>query len=624
MRVLLISISVSILLSACETAPVQPEETFSPEDIAIEMMEQGLFYYAAEEYLRLADINPEKAVEFKLNAADAYIKDHQPDVARMIVENTQVPAIDSLLSFRKRLLMARLALVEEKYLKVLEESDMDIPLNARFSWIDEYYSTRSEAYDRLEDGYAAARELIILDNLYLANDTPPANSIRIWNHLMASEMQVLSNVETDDIENLSAWLGLVILSRTLMARNDSLNYALQRWVELNPEHPANPDLTDLILDTSLRVDTRPNQIALLLPLTGVYERFSETIRDGFLSAWFNEQNYRPVVRVYNTDSQNFDDIYTAAVENGADFIVGPLEKESVRLLANMQNIPVRTLALNQIAENEFEPVEKTENYVFPIPELVQFGLPPEDEAVQVAERGILEGYNRALVITPSDEYGERVYNAFSIAWEDMGGTILERIDYNPQTSDFITPIKKLLNIDSSEMRINELRQRLGRNLNGESRLREDVEFVFMVATNLTARQIVPHLRFFRVEDVPIYTISAVYTGKQNAQVDRDLNGVEFVDIPWLLGPENQNSELSSQIREAWQTASGQFPRYYAFGVDAFRLISQIPRLSLNPAYRYQGETGRLYMTHDGQIHRNLIWARFNNGVPEPVFSENTP
>ena len=623
MRVLIISITVTILLNGCETAPVQTEGILSPDEFALGMMEDGLYYYAAEEYLRLADIHPERTVEFRLSAADAYIKDNQPDVALMIINNTQVPDDASRINFRKKLLLAKIALLDGDFNQALEWLSTAIPQGVQSQWITDYYTTRSEAYELMQDSYAAARELVILDNHTVAEGTANTNTIAIWNLLMSVDMQDLSGIETGDIENLSGWVGLVILTRSLIARNESLGTALQRWIELNPGHPAYPGLTNLIMETSQRIDSRPNQIALLLPLSGIYERYSERIRDGFLSAWFNEQNYRPVVRVYNTDAQNFNEIYTTAIEDGADFIVGPLEKESVRVLTNMQNIPVRTLALNQIGEDELESVEKAENYIFPVPDLVQFGLPPEDEAVQVAERGILEGYNRALVITPSDEYGERVFNAFSEAWEEMGGTILERIDYNPQTSDFITPIKRLLNIDSSEFRINELRQRLGRNLNGEARLREDIEFVFMVATNLTARQIVPHLRFFRVEDIPIYTISAVYTGKQNPQVDRDLNGVEFVDIPWLLGPEYHSSELSSQIEESWQAASTQFPRYYAFGVDAYRLISQIAQLALNAAYRYQGETGRLYMTPDGQIHRNLIWARFDNGIPEPVFTENT-
>ncbi len=624
MRVLIITILVTVLLSACETAPVQTDETLSPDEFAIGMLNEGLFYYAAEEYLRLADIHPDRAVEFKLNAVDAYIKDHQPDVARSIIENTQVSEDNYPFLFRKQILLARIALEEADYDQALELSDIEIPQDVRLEWIADYFITRSATYSFLQEDFAAARELVILDNLYLENNRPPENSIGIWNHLMAIDMQDLSSVETDDIEHLSGWVGLIILCRTLIARSDALNNAIQRWSGINSEHPALPELTNLILNTSQSIDTRPDEIALLLPLTGIYERYSERIRDGFLSAWFNEQMYRPLVRVYNTDSRNFDEVYTAAIEDGAEFIVGPLDKESVGILASMESIPVRTLALNQVSEDELEPVDKTDKFIFPIPELVQFGLPPEDEAIQVAERGILEGFNRVLVIVPSDDYGERVYSAFSKAWEEMGGTILERVDYSPQTSDFITPIKRLLNIDTSERRINELRQRLGRNLNGESRLREDVEFVFMVATNLTARQIVPHLRFFRVEGIPIYTISAVYTGNQNPQVDRDLNGVEFVDIPWLMGPEYHSSDLSTQISESWQTASSQFPRYYAFGVDAFRLISQIPRLSLNPTYRYPGETGRLYMTPDGQIHRNLIWARFDNGVPEPVFIGISP
>ncbi len=146
----------------------------------------------------------------------------------------------------------------------------------------------------------------------------------------------------------------------------------------------------------------------------------------------------------------------------------------------------------------------------------------------------------------------------------------------------------------------------------------------MVANNLTARQIVPHLKFFRAEGIPIYTTSAVYTGNINPQIDNDLNGVEFVDIPWLLNENNDQNSLPSQIQNNWDSDSSIFPRYYAFGVDAFRLVSRVGDLMLKASNKYQGETGELFMSEDGRLRRNLNWARFENGRPVPLTSGNVP
>jgi hypothetical protein len=54
---------------------------------------------------------------------------------------------------------------------------------------------------------------------------------------------------------------------------------------------------------------------------------------------------------------------------------------------------------------------------------------------------------------------------------------------------------------------------------------------------------------------------------------------------------------------------------YALGIDAYRMIPYIGKLSLQDTAVYHGETGDLYMNKDGRIQRKLLWARFVNGAP---------
>lgn len=622
MRVLIILGVVAIILTGCDTGNIQTEPAVSPDSRALQLYSEGRYRLAAEEYIKLAELHPGQSAAYYLKAAMAYLDSSAPSEADAILDIPSLTGSNPEISFKKQVILSRIALIQGnpglalEYLEGLSPTD-----NLDIDFRIQYQQILAEALNQTGDGPGAAIELIKLDRTLTERGLDRINTSKIWDYLINADPGLLRSISTEySNDEITAWLQLVQISKSLLPRAEALNNAITAWARKYPQHPAVGQITDQIMAISQSFQSRPGQIALLLPLTGMYERYSERIRDGFLAAWFDEQNYKPIVRIYNTDSRDFSTVYLMAIEDGADFIVGPLEKDSVRQLTEMEEIPVRTLALNQA---EQEPVKPRESQTLAIPELVQYGLPPEDEARQVAQRGILEGYNRALVITPLDEYGQRVYAAFSDEWQRMGGTILERVEYQPQTSDFITPIKRLLNIDSSEARLSSLRQKLGRNLNASSRLRQDAEFVFIAGTNLNARQIVPHLKFFRLEGVPIYSISSIYTGKQSPQVDRDLDGVEFVDIPWLLEAEEQkNINLSSLIRQNWQASSTVFPRYYAFGVDAFRLISQIGPLSLNPSYRYPGQTGQLYMTHDGVIHRNLVWARFEDGIPEPVFNDN--
>jgi uncharacterized protein len=621
MRILLIFSLSFIVLSGCDSTNVQPEPQISPDEKASNLLNQGQYGPAAIEFLRLSELYPEQAEIYQLKAVDAFINDANLDAAQTTIENIVLPETQQELIDYREILAAGIALLLNQPKQALLLTDKRILENVNPWLLLKLYEIRANSFASLKEFYSSSQELIKLDNLLNKTGEQSRFTNRIWNYLVNTDLELLNRPVNRDIDKLAAWTELAFISKSLMTRTAELRNALELWKEYNPGHPANNGITSEILMTSERFDSRPEKIALLLPLSGIYERYSERIRDGFLSAWFYESNYKPEIQIYNTDTENFPAVYQQAVSDGAGFIVGPLEKESVRILAELENIPVRTLALNQVEVNRNG---ADRNTVFPLPELVQFGLPPEDEARQVAQRGILEGFNRVLIVSSADDYGNRVVNAFSDEWLKMGGTILERVDYDTESSDFVSPIKKLLNIDSSENRINALRQKLGRNLSTNSRLREDIEFVFMVATNLNARQIVPHLRFFRAEGIPIYTISSVYTGKQNPQVDSDLNGVEFIDIPWLLGPELHSSNISAQIQRSWQSSSSVFPRYYAFGVDAFRLIAKIGELALKRNYRYRGETGALYMTADGVIHRNLLWARFNNGIPESIHTGTNP
>ena len=86
-------------------------------------------------------------------------------------------------------------------------------------------------------------------------------------------------------------------------------------------------------------------------------------------------------------------------------------------------------------------------------------------------------------------------------------------------------------------------------------------------------------------------------------------------MPWLI---NSTTDIRRQISQSWQSLSTTFPRYYAFGIDAFRLIQKIGQLAIDNNSEYPGETGNLSMTDEGIIHRQLTWARFVEGQPQPI------
>ncbi len=615
MRATLLPIIVFLFISGCESGNVRNTSVpDAPVDAqAVAFYSNKDFQQAASEYLRLAGTDRRNAAHYLIYAAEAYVRLEQYEDAESTINSLGADQRDSILQPLANLLLARIALTRNEVDQAASLLPHSPPQDSGVNFITVWYITRS-----LLSEMQGRRSDAILTRIMLGNylDEPSAiedNTNKIWEHLAVTNPGEFAQLASRAVANLKPWLELAALNKSLVSSKSELENAVKTWVAAYPNHPANPQITARILADSESFHTSPAHIALLLPLSGVYERYSERIRDGFLAAWFEEQAYKPVIRIYNTDGSNIAEVYNKAIDAGAEFIVGPLEKDAVKALTTLSPLPVRTLALNQI--ESVETSVTPESGLTKLPDLLQFGLPPEDEAQEVARRGILEGYKRVLIISPADDFGNRVVNAFQNEWKRLGGRVLERVSYENFTDEFIAPVKQLLNIDSSETRIALLKQRLGRSISVSSRLRNDADFIFMVGTSAIARQVVPHLRFFRADTIPIYTISSVYSGIPDPQTDIDLNGVEFVDMPWVF---NTSGNLRTRLIQGLETNDSGLPRYYAFGIDAFRLIPRLGQLMLDKNNRYPGETGLLYLTTRGVIHRNLTWARFIDGQAQVV------
>ncbi|MCK5092980.1 MAG: penicillin-binding protein activator, partial [Gammaproteobacteria bacterium] len=282
-------------------------------------------------------------------------------------------------------------------------------------------------------------------------------------------------------------------------------------------------------------------------------------------------------------------------------------------LASMEPLPVPVLALNTTETNLFVP----DNFY-------QFGLSPEDEAQQVAERATLEGLGNAIVITPEGDWGERVYTRFSERFTELGGEILEQQAYSLESNDFSDQIRSLLNLDESWQRHRSLKILLNRDVKFEPRRRKDVDFVFMAAFPRQARLITPQLQFHHASDLPVYATSHIYSGKQNPGEDRDMNGVIFCDTPWTLSKQHTKGELQQSINQLWPNASTHYSRLHAIGIDAYNILPYLAWLKETQYERYTGVTGNLYLDQYNKIHRTLKWARFVNGRPSVIQHQLIP
>jgi hypothetical protein len=472
----------------------------------------------------------------------------------------------------------------------------------------DYYRLRAEAWQRKGNFIASIHERIRLDPLLDEPDQRLANHSAIWlalTSLTAAELQQLLTAPPPD--PLSGWVELAELARLNQQQPDTLADAISRWQIRYPGHPASEGFTGKLASGMRLAGQPPQQLALLLPLTGTLANAAAAIRDGLLAAYYNMpgDSRRPVIKIHDVsgDPESITDSYRQAVSGGAQFVIGPLRKEAVQILAQ-QPLPVPVLALNRAG------ADSVSN-----PMLYQFGLAPEDEAREVARRAWQDGHRRAIALVPGGSWGERVYNAFLEEWQQLGGRLLEMERYPAGEPDHGQQISALLNLDSSRQRHQRLVRLLGHDLEFEPRRRTDVDFIFMLATPGQGRLIRPQLKFHRASRIPVYATSHVYTGHPDDSLDSDMNGVVFCDIPWILDSDPDWEHTQRLVSDYWPASATRYSRFFALGIDAWRIIPYIEQPGADSPGTYQGVTGNLTLDHRGRINRRLHWAFFRDGRP---------
>lgn len=476
---------------------------------------------------------------------------------------------------------------------------------------------RAELFALLGESIDSVVERIALSPLLSTDEAKMANKDAIWQSLMTiseSELRALadpadgSDVGRANIDSsiLEGWIELAILSKNNALDIERQQSTINDWMERRAEHPASQSLpSDLQLLRQL-VEEQPRQVALLLPLNGDYERAGRAVRDGFLAAYYHAKNRgsrTPQVRVFDTNQGDFNAVYDLAIQDGAELVIGPLRPEDLDELHLRPDLPVPTLALNYAVSP------------FGLPDqLYQFSFEVEDEARQVANRAWLEGHRYAMVLVPQTQRGQRHARAFTEAWEELGGTIVDQSFYADQ-QDYSSVVESALLVDKSKERTRNLRRLLGGEMKFEApRRRQDVDFVFMVADPSAAQLLKPTLAFHYAGDLPVYSTSNVFSASDSRRTSRDLNGIRFITLPWYF---DTNSEVKRAVDEHAEPGAA-YVRLYAMGVDAYRLYPRLKQLEQVAGTRFYGQTGVLGLTPEGKIQREQVWAQIIDGSAEPL------
>lgn len=604
-------------LSACDTQPVKPGQEALDEASPVTERQASLTE-EAEDLLTLAeDSDTEeqqqayraKAGKLFVDAGEIRLAKNQLDILKeqSMYEPSSNTSSTHSATARILILSAEIAIAEKN---ILSANELIANIKPVTSDQEIDFHELKASYDYLSGNYMSAVNRRVALNPFLKDEqSKNRNSQKIWAALSSMPTSQLARQHSKN-PITSGWLDLAKLMRSGQQNIGQLETNLLNWGTNNPAHPfGNTFLSDLIDNYQVSASDKKH-IAIILPMQGGLSKVTAAIKNGLLSAYYSDTNSpeKPVISFYDSSNETltFQQLYLQALGNGATNIIGPIDKITISQLAQQRELDIPVLTLNY-SENTLSYAEN----------LFQFGLSPEDEAQQVAELAIKQNKQRAAVFYPDSEWGRRLRDAFTNRYESLGGKVLTAADYAPGTNDYRRPIRVLLNLDKSTIRRTRVENTLGRKVQSEARRRQDIDMIFLAATHRSARGIMPAFKFHHAGGLPVYSTSHVYTGKIDRELDRDLNGLIFCDLPWIL---QNTSPLAKTFQQNWPQQQS-YTRLFALGVDAYHLIYNLDYLADNDYAFYDGLTGNIQLDGANRITRKLLWAKFKKGKPvyfEPV------
>ncbi|MEZ0231665.1 MAG: penicillin-binding protein activator [Methylophilaceae bacterium] len=432
------------------------------------------------------------------------------------------------------------------------------------------------AYDNQTDGSRALQERLLAERYLTNEDDIRALQTTSWQALTRISKDILVDMRGDSVNTtMQGWidLAIVIKSPTLNAQ------AIKSWQVAYPDHPAIAFIAQPLLEqlaskeapvNTPETATSGNHIALILPyLVESFYAASDAIERGFMAAQATQKDTAEV-KIYasNGAPDEIATIYQRAVNEGAQLIVGPLTRDEVTALAQGK-IDIPTLALNN------------PDGIPPTPNLYTYGLSIDNEAQQIVRiaRGL--GMQSATIVMVDGPLENRMAKTFSEAWVADGGQIKLQIAVTP-TSDLGT-IKTDISNTPSDM-------------------------IFMAANADGARILRPYLD----PATPTFGLSHIFGGILQNPDDVPLTAIRFVDMPWLL--EDSSTAVTAYETESANLPPGEMQRWFALGVDAYKLLTIIAQHP-NQAASFTGLTGKIRLNTSGEISRELALASFGkNGV----------
>jgi uncharacterized protein len=606
------ALSLIVFLAACApTQPVtRPDPATDPDIERIEaMVRGGELESAAQAWLALAEDQPERAGQFRVRAAETWLQAGRDDDALKALAEVEPQRLDTAHAVRFKLARAELALNAGDLSTagwLLAETAETLPaaLVMRHQMLEELLG---RALDN-----PARQAFKALEAAISEDDFHPELALAL---LIEQPLAALRHLQSEHGHraDVSAWLALAVAARSHLLDPTLLENALLDWEARFPA--TGYSAWQALTWVSLWKQTRavPRHIAVVLPGRSGMARATAAVRDGIVSAWLD----LPPDRRPQLDFKYVDDRPESVVaalfearEAGADFILGPLERNQVDELINLPDTGLPLLMLNHPTDQAS--LARHSGMVHAV------GLLPEEEAELAAAHALVQGHKRVLVLFQDTDWGRRVAETFIDNFELGGGRIMGRARYAPEQVDHSRLLEVLLELEQSNQRARQLGQTLNRTLEYEPHRRTDIDLVFLAARSEDGRLIRPQLRFFGAGDVPVLATSQIIAGAPDPSRDEDLDGISVPMAPWFLDFTAQGEQRRRAESIYRHLDNPSLSRLHAMGFDAMNLVPWLELLRADPQLYLAGLSGRFRLPDGRLFERDIPVVRLVDGRAVPV------
>jgi outer membrane PBP1 activator LpoA protein len=591
---------VCALLAGC--VPMAPRDEAPPPAAvdAEQLYRQGELDRAAQAFLELAGGRSGNRDHYRLRAAEAYRDEGNLEAAYQALDGVRPRRLDAEEAFRLELIEAEIALAHHEPARALERlgvADEHLPLPLRQRALE----LRARALAASGDAIGSARTRAALNRL-LGGADRAQNELQIVDTLRRLGPDALKQQAAALPPNdaLRPWVNAALRSS---------GQALPQFV-LRPNQPVGTLLPGKDNAGAREGYRAAHHIALLLPTAGPLEAIARPIRDGFLTAYFGDGNaQRPEVRSYDSGDTPEQAVaaYQHAVADGAERVVGPLRRESVSAVFAQGHLPVPVLTLNQPEHGEVPPAGSA-----------AFGLLPDSEAAQAAEHMIERGIRSAVIITASDDWAERAALAFRAQLENHNGEILGDVRIRDGEVNYATTIRQAMGTLATSGSAPSLPGSVAPADAGAEAPAAPTVGIFISMRPQQARLLLPQIKLAGYNALPVFATSHIYSGDPHPGQDRDLDGVEFCDAPWLFDATTLGLPRYSEVSRLLDSVHGAGARLFAMGLDAYALLPYMDWLAQHHEAYLPGATGQLSEDELDRIQRLLVWARVDGGIARPI------